>query len=142
MVLLIGSVTAVITTVKETDADNPNLDIVYQVKNSSWEKSYILIDVQTPIVCFDPPDGNLTGEVYCTGGEWYKEKVFNGFVEVVKEKERIGIEYKDVYYENSHVVNSTLSTWEVPLEDRNFKEFGNCLDYENLKGVCVQQVVE
>lgn len=40
------------------------------------------------------------------------------------------------YYGRFHVADNILYEWSIPIGDRNFEEFGYCLDHEAEKGIC------
>lgn len=83
---------------------------IYNSTNSTWFKGYNYIE------------RTLTG---------YKKEYYNG-------KRRIGAKVGDktILNPNINIKDNTISTWTIPIGDRNFDEYGKCRAYEKQKGVC------
>jgi hypothetical protein len=66
-----------------------------------------------------------------------KERYISGYESRVVDTVKIGERYKDTnYYGDVHIKDNVLSVWIIPIGDRNYKEYPQCLEYEKQKGVC------
>ena len=98
----------------------------------SWDIEYEnkskLVSVYTQ-VCTPTIDAkNVSHTEDCITETTYKTKYYRG--------ERIGLNVAGDICFDCNIEGNILSDWSVPIGDRNFKEFGRCMEHEKRKRVC------
>lgn len=112
-------------------------EIIYEI-NYVTVPNYVIEEIIIPIRC----NYNETAkDVICSEEKIREDITLEGTKIIEVRGDRIGtrISEKDI---NGIVDGNRIIEWTIPIGDRNFKEYGDCLLYEMEKGVCSERRIQ
>jgi len=132
--LMITFVIIVLTTIVYA-----SIELSGTIENKEWEVKYSYHERQ--IAIYNSNEINVLpvytekNDSWSEGYSYVDRRIVGYKIEKIPIK-REGIIIDGIDIKDSNIDNGKVHIWDVPVGERNFKEFGRCLDYEIEKGVC------